>query len=188
MNLDAWSGIAQTILEGFDRHYSLFRQYSRAGQRCFERADWHQSAEASLERIQGYEQRVHETVDAILERFPEVASRSESWPRIKITFIGKLMNHLQAECAETFYNSVACRVLHRNYYNSEYIFWRPAISTEYLEGSSPVYRSYYPGSSGLRRSLLEILTGFDPPAPLHRCLTCRRQHLELIKSKLQVCK
>ncbi len=165
MNLDAWSGIAQTILEGFDRHYSLFRQYSRAGQRCFERADWHQSAEASLERIQGYEQRVHETVDAILERFPEVASRSESWPRIKITFIGKLMNHLQAECAETFYNSVACRVLHRNYYNSEYIFWRPAISTEYLEGSSPVYRSYYPGSSGLRRSLLEILTGFDLDVP-----------------------
>jgi isocitrate dehydrogenase kinase/phosphatase len=75
------------------------------------------------------------------------------------------MNHLQAECAETFYNSVACRVLHRNYYNSEYIFWRPAISTEYLEGSRPVYRSYYPGSVGLRRSLMEILTGFDLDVP-----------------------
>jgi isocitrate dehydrogenase kinase/phosphatase len=165
MNLDAWAGIAQTILEGFDRHYSLFRQYSRVGQRCFERADWQQSADASLLRIQGYEQRVHETVDAILERFPDAASRADSWPRIKITFIGKLMNHLQAECAETFYNSVACRVLHRNYYNSEYIFWRPAISTEYLEGSRPVYRSYYPGSGGLRRSLLEILTGFELDLP-----------------------
>ena len=165
MNLDAWAGIAQTILEGFDRHYSLFRQYSRVGQRCFEQADWQQTADASLLRIQGYEQRVHETVDAILERFPEAASRADSWPRIKITFIGKLMNHLQAECAETFYNSVACRVLHRNYYNSEYIFWRPAISTEYLEGSRPVYRSYYPGSVGLRRSLMEILTGFDLDVP-----------------------
>ena len=165
MNLDAWAGIAQTILEGFDRHYSLFRQYSRVGQRCFEQADWQQTADASLLRIQGYEQRVHETVDAILERFPEAASRADSWPRIKITFIGKLMNHLQADCAETFYNSVACRVLHRNYYNSEYIFWRPAISTEYLEGSRPVYRSYYPGSVGLRRSLMEILTGFDLDVP-----------------------
>ena len=165
MNLDAWAGIAQTILEGFDRHYSLFRQYSRVGQRCFEQADWQQTADASLLRIQGYEQRVHETVDAILERFPEAASRADSWPRIKITFIGKLMNHLQAECAETFYNSVACRVLHRNYYNSEYIFWRPAISTEYLEGSRPVYRSYYPGSVGLRRSLMEILSGFDLDVP-----------------------
>ena len=103
MNLDAWSGIAQTILEGFDKHYSLFRQYSRLGKTCFERAEWQQASEASLERIQGYERRVQETVETILERFPDVASRADSWPRIKITFIGKLMNHLQAECAETFY-------------------------------------------------------------------------------------
>ena len=165
MNLDAWAGIAQTILEGFDKHYTLFRQYSCAGQRCFEKAHWQQASEASLKRIQGYEQRVQETVEAIQASFPEVASRAESWPRIKITFIGKLMNHLQAECAESFYNSVACRVLHRDYYNSEYIFWRPTISTEYLEGSRPTYRSFYPHSNGLRRSLLEVLTGFELSVP-----------------------
>ena len=165
MNEGAWSGIARAILDGFDRHYALFREYSQAGHSCFERGDWKGAHEASLERIQGYEQRVRETVQSIQEHYPEVASRAESWPRIKIDFIGKLMNHLQAECAETFYNSVACRVLHRDYYNSEYIFWRPAISTEYLEGSRPTYRSYYPDRDGLRRSLLEILTGFGLSLP-----------------------
>jgi len=75
------------------------------------------------------------------------------------------MGHLQSECAETFYNSVACRVLHREYYNSEYIFWRPAISTEHLEGSKPTYRSYYPGVDGLRRCLLEILTSYGLANP-----------------------
>jgi isocitrate dehydrogenase kinase/phosphatase len=70
------------------------------------------------------------------------------------------MNHLQSECAETFYNSVACRVLHRNYYNNSNIFWRPALSTEYLQGSDPSYRSYYPPTHGLRRCLLQAVTGF----------------------------
>lgn len=160
MSMDTRAGVAQAILDGFNRHYKLFRQFSREGQQCFEHADWPRAARVSRERIQGYERRVRETVDLIHSRYPEAGERSDIWPRIKIVFIGKLMNHLQAECAETFYNSVACRVLHRDYYKSEYIFWRPAISTEYLEGSSPAYQSYYPGSDGLRRCLLEILTRF----------------------------
>jgi isocitrate dehydrogenase kinase/phosphatase len=163
--MDAWAGVAQTILDGFDRHYRLFRQYSREGKDCFEHADWNRASQVSRERIQGYEKRVRETVDTLMENYPEAASNSELWPRIKIVFIGKLINHRQAECAETYYNSVACRVLHRDYYNSEYIFWRPAISTEHLEGRSPIYRSYYPESDGMRRSLLKILTHFELTTP-----------------------
>lgn len=165
MDSDAWAGIAQIILEGFDRHYALFRKYSQAGRECFESADWNRSADLNLKRISGYEERVRETVDIVLERFPEAAVKTESWPRVKVAFTGKLMNHWQAECAETFYNSVACRVLHRDYYKTEYIFWRPAISTEYLEASQPTYLSHYPGKDGLRRSLLEILSSTGPAVP-----------------------
>jgi isocitrate dehydrogenase kinase/phosphatase len=160
LNFDSCPGVAQTILDGFNRHYTLFRQYSREGKECFERADWARSARVSRERILGYEKRVQETVEAIQQEFPAVSVNSELWPRIKIIFIGKLMDHLQAECAETFYNSVACRVLHRNYYKGEYIFWRPAISTQHLRGSQATYRSYYPESDGLRRSFLDIVTSF----------------------------
>ena len=176
MSPDAWSGIAQAILEGFDRHYALFREYSRAGKTYFENADWKGASRASLERIQGYEQRVRETVENIQKRFPEAARETTSWPRIKIAFTGKLLNHWQAECAETFYNSVACRVLHRDYYNSEYIFWRPAISTEYLEASQPTYRSYYPDKDGLRRALLEVLSGYGLDLPFQdlRRYLCHR--------------
>jgi isocitrate dehydrogenase kinase/phosphatase len=165
LNRETWAGVAQTILDGFDRHYTLFRQYSREGKDCFRHADWVRAARVSRERIQGYEKRVQETVDKIQREFPEVERNIDFWPKIKIAYIGILMNHLQSECAETFYNSVACRVLHRDYYNSEYIFWRPAISTQYLRGSQPTYRSHYPENDGLRRSFLEILTGFDLPVP-----------------------
>jgi isocitrate dehydrogenase kinase/phosphatase len=179
--MDTWSGVAQAILDGFNRHYSLFRQFSREGKECFEHADWVRAAQVNRERIQGYERRVRETVEKIHTTYPEAAEHSEIWPRIKMVFIGKLMNHMQAECAETFYNSVACRVLHRDYYKSEYIFWRPAISTQYLEGSTPTYRSYYPGNDGLRRSLLEILTGFR----LRNRFENLRRDLRCVEKELQ---
>ena len=159
------SSVAQAILDGFDRRYYHFRKYSYEGKSCFEQADWVRTAEASKQRIQGYEERVSETVYYLHKHFPEAGLDYELWPRIKIAFIGILLGHRQSECAETFYNSVACRVLHREYYNSEYIFWRPAISTEHLEGSKPTYRSYYPGVDGLRRCMLEILTSYGLANP-----------------------
>ena len=152
--------IAQTILGGFDKHYHIFRGFSDEAVACFEHADWARVGEASKERILGYEERVTETVTNLNRNFPGASEHVNWWPDIKAAFIGLLMNHLQSECAETFYNSVACRVLHRNYYNNRNIFWRPALSTEYLQGTNPYYRSYYPPTHGLRRCLLQAITGF----------------------------
>ena len=53
MNTDTDSAVAQAILDGFDRHYSLFRDYSCEGKSCYEAADWNRAAEASRERILG---------------------------------------------------------------------------------------------------------------------------------------
>jgi len=158
-------GIARTILTGFDKHYELFRQFSREAKIHFERGQWQHARGAGKERILGYEARVKETVQQLNQRYPEASRNTELWPRIKSTYISLLMNHLQAECAETFYNSVACQVLHRSYYKIEYIFWRPAISTEHLDSSGGTYRSFYPGQEGLRKSLLQLLTGFELANP-----------------------
>ena len=157
--------IAQTILDGFNKHYQIFREFSDEATTCFEHADWARISAAGKERIQGYEERVTEAVNILNERFPGASEHTDWWPEIKAAYIALLMNHLQSECAETFYNSVACRVLHRNYYNNRNIFWRPALSTEHLHGSSPTYRSYYPPTHGLRRCLLQAITEFDIPNP-----------------------
>jgi isocitrate dehydrogenase kinase/phosphatase len=116
---------------------------------------------------------VDEAVDAVRGRFPE-AERDESlWPAIKHAYIGLLHEHRQPECAETFYNSVACQVLHRRHYHNDFIFWRPAVATEHLEGEAPTYRCYYPLKQGLKDTLRAIATGFalkNPWENLHRDL------------------
>jgi len=165
--------VARTILAGFDKHYRLFREASARAKQLFERADWAAMRELSRERILMYDRRVQEAVDAVRRRFPEAETEESLWPAIKLAYIPLLHEHRQPECAETFYNSVACQVLHRRYYHNEFIFWRPAVATEHLEGEELAYRSYYPLRKGLRRTLKAIVQGYalaNPWEDLHRDL------------------
>src|SRR5690349_10600539 len=63
--------IAQAILDGFDKHYSLFRMTSFEAKDRFERADWNAVVEAQKERIGMYDRRVAEAVAAVTARFPD---------------------------------------------------------------------------------------------------------------------
>jgi isocitrate dehydrogenase kinase/phosphatase len=76
-----------------------------------------------------------------------------------------LHEHFQPECAETFFNSVAARILDRRYYRNEYVFKRPAISTEHLDGTEPTYRCYYPEENDLRAVFREALSAFGLSLP-----------------------
>ncbi|MGQ0506790.1 MAG: bifunctional isocitrate dehydrogenase kinase/phosphatase [Myxococcaceae bacterium] len=157
MSYTLTTDIAETILEGFDKHYRIFRDAARAAKDRFERADWNAAVEAVAKRLRMYDDRVREAVENVRERFPAAGADESLWPHIKLSFIGLLYNHRQPECAETFYNSVACRVLHRRYYNNENIFWRPAVSTEHLDGEKPTYDCYYPPGAELKGTFRQIL-------------------------------
>jgi isocitrate dehydrogenase kinase/phosphatase len=74
-----------------------------------------------------------------------------------------LTNHKRPELAESFFNSVSCHILHRSYYRNDFIFVRPAASTEYIETEepAPTYRVYYPAVDGLRFALRRVVTNFQ---------------------------
>jgi isocitrate dehydrogenase kinase/phosphatase len=154
--------VARIILEGFDRHYRLFREASMHARRFFETADWPAMRALARSRIQMYDQRVAEAVQRVLSSNPNTEHDESLWAAIKLAYIPLLHEHRQPELAETFFNSVACQVLHRRYYRNEFIFWRPAVATEHLEGDEPAYRSYYPRSrgEGLRATLMTIVREF----------------------------
>jgi isocitrate dehydrogenase kinase/phosphatase len=157
--------IAGAILEGFDKHYRIFRAMSAEAQSRFERAEWPAVRASSRERIDLYDVRVREAAAAITERFPLPSGDESVWPQVKRAFIELLYDHRRPECAETFFNSVACRLLERTYYRNEYIFWRPAVSTEYIEGERPAFRCYYPATEGFRRTLRAIVEDFGLRVP-----------------------
>ena len=98
--------IAQAMVEGFNKHYRIFRETSRQAKQRFEAADWASARVASRERIEMYDTRVREAVQAIVAKFPEAATHEDLWPKIKVAYVGLLYEHLQPELAETFYTFV----------------------------------------------------------------------------------
>ncbi|CAM2183072.1 bifunctional isocitrate dehydrogenase kinase/phosphatase [Burkholderia sp. AU19243] len=161
--------VAQTMLEYFDRHYRIFREAAVEAKTLYERADWHGLQRLARERITSYDDRVKECVEVLQDEYDAEDIDDEVWQQIKLHYIGLLTSHRQPECAETFFNSVCCTILHRSYFNNDFIFVRPAISTEYLENdepaAKPTYRAYYPATDGLAATLERIVTNFqlEPP-------------------------
>ena len=113
------------MLEGFNKHYRLFRAASREAKARFERADWQAVREAHAARILFYDERVHEAEEYLRREFNTDALPDALWQEIKLQYVGLLTNYRQPELAETFFNTVSCRILQRTYYNNDFMFVRP---------------------------------------------------------------
>ncbi len=157
--------IAKAMLEGFDRHYRLFRQASTEAQARFEAADWHGQQRAQVLRIEYYDKRVEEAAERLQNEFEAAALPMDVWQQVKLHYIGLLIDHYQPELAETFFNSVTTKILHRSYFHNDFIFVRPAVSTEYIENNEPAalptYRAYYPTRETLAATWLRIVDNFQ---------------------------
>jgi isocitrate dehydrogenase kinase/phosphatase len=162
--------IAQALLEGFDRHYRLFSDTNRAAKQRFERADWHGQQQATRERIAFYDERVRETKSRLQIEFAAEVLPTSVWQQVKLLYIGLLIDHRQPELAETFFNSVTTKILHRSYFHNSFIFVRPAISTSYIEIDEAIgpttYRVYYPTRGTWRETWMRLVRDFDLQLPL----------------------
>ncbi|SAK97939.1 bifunctional isocitrate dehydrogenase kinase/phosphatase [Caballeronia calidae] len=176
--------VAKTILEGFEHHYRVFREAAVRAKDLFEHGEWLALQQLARDRIASYDERVAECVAQLEDEYDAENIDDDVWQQIKLHYIGLLTTHRQPECAETFFNSVCCKILHRSYFNNDFIFVRPAISTEYIENdepaAKPTYRAYYPERDGLAATLERIVTNFqlEPPfEDLPRDVQCVMQSL-----------
>ena len=158
-------GIAKAMMDGFNRHYRLFRTESARAKHRFETRDWHGQQRAQRERIEFYGLRVKECVLRLEKEFKAGALPMDVWQQVKLHYIGLLVDHHQPELAETFFNSVTTKILHRTHFHNDFIFVRPAVSTEYIENDEPrarpTFRAYYPSQDSLRETLIRILENFE---------------------------
>jgi len=161
--------IAKAMMDGFNRHYRLFRTESARAKQRFEVADWHGQQRGQRERIEFYDLRVTECSNRLEREFNAAEQTQETWQQVKLHYIGLLVDHHQPELAETFFNSITTQILHRSYFQNDFIFVRPAVSTEYIENDEeakrPTYWSYYPDYKNLTPVLLKIIRDFELATP-----------------------
>ncbi len=118
--------VARMIVAGFDRHYALFRYSAQRAKTLFEAGDWPAIQQLSRERIEYYDMRVRECAAGLAQALRGTVSAQAApgmalsagqiafWRATKASYVGLLARHRQPECAETFFNSVSCRILHRH--------------------------------------------------------------------------
>lgn len=173
--------LAAQILDGFNRHYTRFRECARAAKIAFEKADWLQIQKLSAERIAFYDERVAETVQSIKQNDAWTYDDEQFLQALKTHYVELLMEHHQPECAETFFNSVSTKVLNNQYFNNDCLFVRPVISTEYIDSESATYSSYYPHQDGWAQSLTNMFQDLG----LNRPFSNLERDIQSILSRLQ---
>jgi isocitrate dehydrogenase kinase/phosphatase len=155
--------IAQALMHGFNQHYRMFSAEAARAKQRFETMDWPGQQQAQRERIEFYDLAgacLHPEAGRGVCRQP---AEHGCLAAGQAAYIGLMVDHLQPELAETFFNSVTTKILHRTHFQNDFIFVRAAVSTEYLENTAPgaTYRAYYPGNlaqlEGTLQSLFEQL-------------------------------
>ncbi|MFN5882178.1 MAG: bifunctional isocitrate dehydrogenase kinase/phosphatase [Burkholderiales bacterium] len=159
------AAIALAIRNGFDRHYALFRYNAQQAKSRYERGDWHAIRNLARERIAFYDARVAEALDRIEREFNAAELAAGNWQQVKRHYVALLSDHRQPELAETFFNSVCSKLLHRTYFHNDFIFVRPAVATDYLDSDPPSYRSYYPGQVGMTAALRQMIVDMGLACP-----------------------
>jgi len=156
--------IAEVILKGFRRHFSLFQQITANAKHRFATADWLGFAKDSSDRISFYDQRVQEAIDQLSKELPQHCLDEPLWQQVKQHYLNYLAFHPQAELAETFYNSVFCRLFERKYFHNQNIFVESTLNKQKLPAPiASVYDSYFPAQDGLRSCIRKIVASFLLP-------------------------
>lgn len=159
--MDQAQHIAEVILKGFRRHFSLFQQITAKAKERFATADWLGFAQDSSDRISFYDQRVQEAIDQLVKELPQHAVDEALWQQVKQHYLNFLGFHPQAELAETFYNSVFCRLFDRKYFHNQNIFVESTLNKQKLPAPiASVYDSYFPAQDGLRICIRKIVASY----------------------------
>lgn len=111
--------IAQTILQGFDAQYGRFLEITSGAQYRFEQADWHGAQLAMKERIRLYDNHVGLVVEQLRSIRHDIDKESFFLQKVKENYTLLLPNYPRFEIAESFFNSVYCRLFHHRELNKK---------------------------------------------------------------------
>lgn len=114
--------IAQTILQGFDAQYGRFLEVTAGAQQRFEQADWHAVQQAMKQRIHLYDHHVGLVVEQLRCITGSISINAAFLLRVKTHYTQLLPDYPRYEIAESFFNSVYCRLFDHRSLSPERLF------------------------------------------------------------------
>ncbi|HEJ9541478.1 TPA: bifunctional isocitrate dehydrogenase kinase/phosphatase [Proteus mirabilis] len=135
--------VAQTILQGFDAQYGRFLEITSGAQYRFEQADWHGIQLAMKERIRLYDNHVGLVVEQLRCIRYDIDKESVFLQKVKERYTQLLPNYPRFEIAESFFNSVYCRLFHHRELNKKNLFvFSSQPAYRFAQAPRPLSRSF----------------------------------------------
>lgn len=157
--------IAKTILNGFERHIYLFSEITQSAKQRFELCQWAEIQEAAKKRTDFYDIRISETLKTLNQNYELTTLDDNLWQYVKVAYMGILTSHEQPELAETFYNSVFCKLFSQKYYHNDYIFVESTVNRLDASPAPIIYTRYYPAEKGVFQTIKEMISSPDFNVP-----------------------
>ncbi|MBY4678259.1 bifunctional isocitrate dehydrogenase kinase/phosphatase [Marinobacterium arenosum] len=145
--------IAEAVLVRFIDYRDRFQTITARAQRLFEQADWHGIQQAVGERIDLYEINSQQAADAIIAEIGEQVYDAGLWHDAKQAYIRLIWRRTDGELAETFYNSLYCKVFKHRQIDNEHMFIRSTMEGKEIHSGDQIYRVYT-----LERGLVAMLS------------------------------
>ncbi|MDE9495470.1 bifunctional isocitrate dehydrogenase kinase/phosphatase [Xenorhabdus bovienii] len=148
MEIDLTHLIAQTILQGFDAQYGRFLEVTSGAQQRFEQADWHAVQRAMKKRINLYDHHVGLVVEQLKCIHGTLQYDEDYIAKAKAVYTRLLPDYPRFEIAESFFNSVYCRLFqHRNLKPENLFIFSSQPACRFRHISRPLSRDFSPNSN-----------------------------------------
>lgn len=152
--------IAQTILQGFDAQYGRFLEVTAGAQQRFEQADWPAVQQAMKKRIHLYDHHVGTVVEQLKCITGQKYFDADFPSRVKAVYIDLLPDYPRFEIAESFFNSVYCRLFkHRDLTPDKLFVFSSQPERRFRDIPRPLARDFTPHGDlpAMLRSVLSDL-------------------------------
>lgn len=172
--------VAHTILQGFDAQYGRFLEITAGAQYRFEQADWHGIQLAAKERIGLYDNHVGLVVEQLRHIRHDIGENSLFLQKVKENYTQLLPNYPRFEIAESFFNSVYCRLFHHRELNKQNLFiFSSQPAYRFMQSPRPLAKQFI-----LKDSLSELLQDILSRLPLRLSWQNKLRDIEYISQTL----
>ncbi|HEY5718147.1 MAG TPA: bifunctional isocitrate dehydrogenase kinase/phosphatase [Motiliproteus sp.] len=134
--------LAATIVRGFDAYRARFEAISAGAQQRFENADWLGMQQATMARVDLYDESVGETVQRCSLQQATGLQDDELWKQAKRAYLQLILSRPHGELAETYFNSIYCRILQHRYIDAEKIFVRSELPHDWEPPQTGIVNRY----------------------------------------------
>ncbi|MGF1713781.1 bifunctional isocitrate dehydrogenase kinase/phosphatase [Photobacterium chitinilyticum] len=172
--------VAHTILQGFDAMYGRFLDVTAGAQERFEGRNWPAVHQALKKRISFYDHHVGLVTSQIQIMLGERYANRTFLMAVKSAYVDLLLDYPRYDIAESFFNSVYCRIFEHRNINRDKLFVHSS-----QEGRIPTYPTSLTRTYNTGNGLTSVLERMLDDMPFTLNWEDKHRDIDLIVQRLQ---